>query len=267
MEMQTAEKIKEIVISRENVKRQLQEVVLSVDCTTDVVVDKDVEVHVIIKGIGDLRMHMREGADVSVTCMVPHDDVSPDMNREVVVGRTSRLNWNDVCFGDGELKVRTAITLAEEGAHAVHSCVYIGGDSSRKDFHTIIRHTASHTTSRMHVRGVLGGAARAAYKGVTVIDARTSGCDADQRHKTLLLDDTAEVRSDPVLEVHAENVTCGHGASITRVDDEKIFFLKTRGIKTEEANKMIVHGFIQTFVGGLDEEDTFALHEYTDRLV
>lgn len=256
-------KDKEIVIATARTGGQAQEVMLSDTRMTAVTVERGATARVVIKGMGNLRMDVHEGADVRVVSIVGPGHVS----REVKVGRNSTLNWSDICYGGDALVVRTSMTLFEEAARAVHNCVYIGGTASHKDFQTTIRHTASHTVSRMHVRGVLGGSARAAYKGVTVIDANTVGCDADQRHKTLLLDDTAEVTNDPVLEVHAENVTCGHGASITRVDAEKIFFLKTRGIKERDANNMIVHGFVRALVEDLSDRDAAALHAYTDKLV
>lgn len=263
MAIREATRDKTIVIAGAQVGERAQEVVLSDTRTTAVTIGRGTTARVVIKGRGDLRMDVHEDADVRIVSVIGQGHVS----REVKVGRNSTLNWSDVCYGADELGVRTHITLSGETARTVHNCVYIGGGASRKYFQTTIRHAASHTVSRMHVRGVLVDSARAAYEGVTVIDAHTVGCDADQRHKTLLLDDTAEVTSDPVLEVHAENVTCGHGASITRVDADKIFFLKMRGIKEKDANKMIVHGFVHGLVEDLDDHDAAALQAYTDKLL
>lgn len=263
MEVQTAQKTEEIVIACNGTGAQEYALVLSDRRPTSVVIERGAEVRMTISGTGDLQMHAHENSDVRVRSLV----VRGDGIREVTVGCNSALVWNDICFGRNVLKVHTTIALSGDGARATHNFVYVASETERKDFQTIIQHNASHTTSRMNIRGILGGKARAAYKGITRVDANTKGCDADQRHKSLLLTDTAEVTSDPVLEVHSEDVVCGHGASITRVDEERVFFLKTRGIKEEEANKMIVHGFIREHAKDFSDEEMRALYEYTDKLV
>lgn len=267
MTTQKVEKTEKIMVVASGTGERIQKVVLSDTCATAIVVEKNVHARIVLKGEGHLRMEVRENAEIHVMHVVSQDDEIRDLRREVRVGRGSKLTWTDVCFGDRELDVRTFITLSEEGANTVHNCVYIGGAAHRKVFRTTIRHAASHTTSRMHVRGVLGGSARAAYKGITIVDSNAHGSDADQRHRTLLLTDTAEVTSDPVLEIHTEDVTCGHGASISRMDEEKIFFLKARGITEKKANEMIVYGFIHELIEDMDDENATALHEYTERLV
>lgn len=260
-------KTEKVTVTATGTGNRIKKVVLSDTCVTEIVVAKGVHADVVLEGEGHLRMEVREDAEIHVMRVVSQDELIRDLRREVKVGRDSKLTWTDICFGDSELDVRTLITLSGEGADVVHDCVYIGGGTSRKTFRTTIRHAASHTTSRMHVRGVLGDSARAAYKGITIVDTDACGSDADQRHRTLLLNDTAEVTSDPVLEIHTEDVTCGHGASITRVDEEKVFFLKARGITEKKANQMIVYGFIHEFIGELDDEDATALHKYTEKLV
>jgi Fe-S cluster assembly protein SufD len=141
---------------------------------------------------------------------------------------------------------RNAITVVLQGDDAVLdlSGLYLSAGTQRHDTAVTVEHTASRGTSRQHVRGVVGDRARGSFSGHVIVAAGTTGTDAGQTSRSLLLSPTAEADTRPWLEIFADDVRCTHGATVGRLDADALFYLRTRGIPAEEARAMLVDGFV-----------------------
>jgi Fe-S cluster assembly protein SufD len=111
------------------------------------------------------------------------------------------------------------------------------------DNHTTIDHATAHCGSHEVYKGILWGKARAVFNGKIVVRPDAQKTDAKQTNKALLLSDDAQINTKPELEIFANDVKCTHGAAIGQLDDDAIFYLRTRGLTYGEARTMLIHAF------------------------
>lgn len=107
-----------------------------------------------------------------------------------------------------------------------------------------VEHAASGGRSRQRFQGVVDDRARGSFSGHVIVAAGTTGNDAGQTNRNLLLRPTAQADTRPWLEIFADDVRCTHGATVGRLDDEALFYLRTRGIPRHEARSMLVGAFV-----------------------
>lgn len=113
------------------------------------------------------------------------------------------------------------------------------------DHHVDVLHQASNSTSSMLYKGILENKSRAVFNGRLYVEKGTQKISAYQANHNLLLSQLAEVYSKPELEIYADDVKCKHGASTGQIDKESLFYLQSRGIKHEDAQRMLLSGFIE----------------------
>ncbi len=145
-------------------------------------------------------------------------------------------------------------TLADPGA----SCRLLGVTLAREKQHidntTVIDHAAPGCTSKEHYRGVLDGEARGVFQGRIVVRPQAQKTAAHQLIEHLLLSERAEASAKPELEIHADDVKCGHGATAGALDEQALFYLRARGIGLERARAMLVEGFVAALVDEVEDE-------------
>ncbi len=147
-------------------------------------------------------------------------------------------------LGGALTKARLDVLLSEEGAHAELLGLFIGDADQRFDYDTRQDHIAPRTTSDLLYKAALNGSASFAWTGVVDIRDTASQSAANQTSRNLLLSDKASASPTPVLEISAYDVQrCSHGATVGPVDQEQIFYLQSRGIPHDEAERMLVEGF------------------------
>jgi len=123
--------------------------------------------------------------------------------------------------------------------------LYLADGSSHVDNHTTIDHRMPQSTSRESYRGVVDGRSRAVFNGRIVVRPGAQQTDARQTSRNLILADGAVVHTKPHLEIFANDVKCAHGATIGRLDEESLFYLRSRGIGLREANQILIGAFMR----------------------
>ena len=118
------------------------------------------------------------------------------------------------------------------------------------DLHSSIFHNAGEQVSRQQQRNVVGEGGEAIFKGRIRIPQQAQKTDSDQLCRSLMLGDRARVIAMPTLEITADDVTCSHGASVTDLDENSMFYLAARGIDRKEARKLLLRGFVLDVLGG-----------------
>jgi Fe-S cluster assembly protein SufD len=136
------------------------------------------------------------------------------------------------------------VRLLGEGAVLDLGGLHLPVGTQRHDTAVTVEHAASRGISRQNVRGVVGDRARGSFSGHVIVAAGTTGTDAGQTSRSLLLSPTAEADTRPWLEIFADDVRCTHGATVGRLDDDALFYLRTRGIPAVDARAMLVDGFV-----------------------
>lgn len=136
------------------------------------------------------------------------------------------------------------IELLGEGAEVEIGGVFEASGSESKEVCVIIVHKAGHTRANTTLKGVARDKAFLKFVGRIIIDKGCPDTNSFLTEKILLLSDTARAEAVPDLEIESDDVKCSHAATISNLDEEQIFYLKSRGIPRIQAEKMLVEGFL-----------------------
>ncbi len=140
------------------------------------------------------------------------------------------------------------IRMGNEGAACNLYGLYITDGRQHCDFHTSIDHAEPHCNSNESYKGILGGHSRAVFNGQVYIHPGAQKSAARQENNNLLLSKSAEIDTKPQLEIHADDVTASHGATVGQLDENMIFYLRSRGIDYSSAHALLVYGFAHDFI-------------------
>jgi len=174
-------------------------------------------------------------------------------SQRAVVERDGSLDWVALGFGGARGKVFMETKLAGAGAHAKVTGAYASHGRQHLDFDTLQEHAAPDTTSDLAFRGVLQGRASSVWRGMIKVDPGAQKTDAFQESRNLLLSDKAHADAIPGLEILANDVRCTHAAAIAQVDPEQIFYLRSRGLPTPTAQRLVIEGFLEALVERFEE--------------
>jgi Fe-S cluster assembly protein SufD len=159
------------------------------------------------------------------------------------VERGGNLDWIFGAIGSRLTKNFTELDLAGEGAQGRMSGFYFTDGNQHLDHDTQQNHLAPHTTSDLLFKGALKGKSRSVWQGMIYVAPGAQRTDGYQANRNLVLSDQARADSIPGLEILADDVRCTHGATVGKLEEEPLFYLKSRGIAQAEAEKIVVEGF------------------------
>ncbi|HEX9236541.1 MAG TPA: SufD family Fe-S cluster assembly protein, partial [Actinomycetota bacterium] len=166
--------------------------------------------------------------------------------QRAILGPDAELRSLAVTFGASLSRTEVESVLEGDGGSSEMLGVYFGGHDQHFDHRSIQDHVGSRTASDLLYKGALKGSARAIYSGTVIIQAGAHKCDAYQTNRNILLSETAKAHSIPNLEILTNDpVRCGHAASVGPVDEDTLFYIQSRGIPYEEAQRLVVFGFFQ----------------------
>ncbi len=167
----------------------------------------------------------------------------------------SRLVSRLFTFGAGLARHDLIVHLDGEGASCELDGLYLAGARRHVDCHTRIEHRAPGCTSREDYRGILSGRGRGVFDGRITVHPGAQRSDARQRSANLLLSPHAEADAKPQLVIHADDVQCAHGATCGQLDEQMLFYLRARGLGTEQARAMLTVGFARDLVERLADAE------------
>lgn len=145
----------------------------------------------------------------------------------------------------GELVRREShVTLNGEGADSVLAGVYLPRDKQVHDQLTLVDHAVPRCTSNQLYKGVLDGHGRGVFNGKVLVRQDAQQTLAYQQNRSLVLSDNATADTRPQLEIYADDVKCSHGATIGQLDDDALFYLRSRGISQVEAGRLLMRAFV-----------------------
>jgi Fe-S cluster assembly protein SufD len=163
--------------------------------------------------------------------------------RQARLAAGSRYSAQAISIGAALARTDIGVVLDGEGAEASLDGLYLGDGDQQADTHLTMRHAAAHCASHQLYRGILGGKAKAVFNGRIIFDQDSQKTDANQSNRNLLLSDDAVVNSNPQLEIFADDVRCTHGSTVGQLDEEAVFYLRSRGIDRDEAVQLLTLAF------------------------
>jgi Fe-S cluster assembly protein SufD len=157
-------------------------------------------------------------------------------------------------FGSKKGKVRIQNDLAGEGAASRVTGAYFTDGDQHLDYDTFQEHIAPNTTSDFAFKGALRDTSTAVWRGMIRVEKDAQKTNAYQENRNLMLSPTTHAIPIPGLEILANDVRCTHGATVSRVDREELFYAMARGLSRGEAERLIVRGFFQDILDRIEFE-------------
>ena len=173
-----------------------------------------------------------------------------------VIRLAKNSDYKGFYFSKGSKLNRTDIDIFHQGEHSESELtgIYLPSGEDCIDYHTNIEHQVPNCNSREIFRGIIADSAKATFNGKIHIFKYAQKSNAQLNNKNLLLTNTAEVNTKPELEIYADDVICAHGATVAKIDEQAIYYMQTRGIKSKDARRMLSHGFINELLDKIDND-------------
>jgi Fe-S cluster assembly protein SufD len=187
-------------------------------------------------------------------------------SQRTLAQRDSTLDTLNVSMGATTSRVDLNARLLGPGANSDMLGLYFGDDSQHFDHNTSQDHVAPDTASNLLYKGALDHSSRSVFRGIIRVHPKAQKTDAYQTNRNLLLSDQARADSLPNLEIQANDVRCSHGATVGQLDAESRFYLMSRGLTREQAERLVVMGFLGEVLsrlplGGVVEKVTNVIGE------
>ncbi len=177
------------------------------------------------------------------------------MTERTILGNDATLNSLHVSLGSKFTKNSIGSHLRGQNSLAEMLGIFFADGDQFFDHHTWQLHEAPYATSDLEFKGALKDTARSVYSGLIKVEEGAQKTDAFQQNRNLVLSRNARADSIPNLEIAANDVRCTHGATVSQVVPEHLFYLQARGIPYTEAQKLIVEGFFRPVIDRIPVEE------------
>jgi Fe-S cluster assembly protein SufD len=163
-------------------------------------------------------------------------------------GRASIYNSTTVNLGASLVRHNINLQLRGQGSETWIDGLYLVDGDQHADTHSLINHFEPYCTSHQSYKGILDGRGRGVFNGRIFVHQGAQKTDAYQSNKNLILSDTARVDTKPQLEIFADDVKCSHGATVGQLNEDELFYLRSRGLEPELARNLLTYGFAEEIV-------------------
>jgi Fe-S cluster assembly protein SufD len=157
--------------------------------------------------------------------------------------RSANVASHSVLLGGGLVRNNIHAVLAGEGSECLINGLFAGDSRQHLDNYMLVEHKSPHSNSRQFYNGMLDGQAHGVFHGRIIVHKEAQKTDAKQTNRNLLLSDDAQIDTKPQLEIYADDVKCTHGATIGQVDQDAVFYLRSRGIDEVSARRLLLLAF------------------------
>jgi Fe-S cluster assembly protein SufD len=207
----------------------------------------------LVSSVSDITLG--EGADVTWVILQQQGDGDTHFGQiRVKFGKDARLKLTVINAGGKLVRQDIFIDVDGEGSDLTLRGINLLGGDSHTDVTLVLGHNVENTTSTEVMRNVVFDRAKGIFQGQIRVAPGAQKADAKMSCNTLLLSDDAEFSTKPELEIFADDVVCGHGATVADIDHNHLFYLASRGIPEKQARGLLVQAFVQETVEELEDE-------------
>jgi Fe-S cluster assembly protein SufD len=182
----------------------------------------------------------------------------------IQLGRSTNVASHSLLLGGGLVRNNVHPVLAGEGAECLINGLFVGNGKQHLDNYMHVEHASPHCASRQFYNGILDGHAHGVFHGRIVVHKDAQKTDAKQTNRNLLLSDDAQIDTKPQLEIYADDVKCTHGATIGQIEENALFYLRSRGIDEVSARRFLLMAFAGEC---LDRMKPGAARDHSERLI
>ena len=186
------------------------------------------------------------------------------VTQRALVQEGAYMEWLDGNLGSKLTMKYPSCFLVGEGAHGQILSIAYASDGQHQDTGGKVVHVAPHTTSQITSKSISKGNGRASYRGLLKVYKGATGAKSNVECDALLLSDTSRTDTYPYIEIDEETASIGHEATVSKVGDEQLFYLTSRGLSQEQAMTMVVRGFIEPIAKQLPLEYAIELNRLVE---
>jgi Fe-S cluster assembly protein SufD len=168
--------------------------------------------------------------------------------------RNTNVSSHSILLGGGLVRNNVHPVLNGPGAECLINGLFVGAGRQHLDNYMLVEHASPHGSSRQFYNGILDQQARGVFHGRIVVHKDAQKTDAKQTNRNLLLSDDARMDTKPQLEIRADDVKCTHGATIGRIEDEPLFYLRSRGLDENSARNLLLYAFAAECLDRMNEQ-------------
>ncbi|MEE3231483.1 MAG: Fe-S cluster assembly protein SufB [Candidatus Thermoplasmatota archaeon] len=178
-----------------------------------------------------------------------------------IAHENSTIEWVDGNIGSKLTMKYPAVILKGEGSHAEVISVAYAGEGMHQDAGAKVHHLASNTTSKILSKSITKNGGRGSYRGMVSVSKKAENCKVNVVCDALILDEQSQSDTYPTMEIKNPSCRCEHEASVSKVSDDQLFYLMSRGHSEDKALALIVNGFFEPFVRELPMEYAVELNQ------
>ncbi len=173
---------------------------------------------------------------------------------EAFLDRNADYLSHGLSFGANIYRHSLNVALNGEGSNATLEGLYLLSGNQLSDTHSMIDHVSPHCTSQEHYKGILDGHSHGVFNGKIMVRKDAQQTNSYQENRNIILSNEAKVDTKPQLEIFADDVKCSHGATVGQLNNESMFYLRSRGISEEQAKLMLIYAFASDVLKDIKEE-------------
>lgn len=203
------------------------------------------EVNLEVADGGRLRFLSVQGLDHAANVVV---------HQRAVVGRDATVRIGEVGLGGNLGRLDLGVTLRGDGASSDVVGLYFGEGDQTLDYRMVVTHEGRNTSSDILLKGAVEGDAQSVFSGLLRIEKDAQGTSTFETNRNLVLSENAKAHSVPNLEILCDDVICGHGSSVGPLEEDHLYYLQSRGLGRERAERLLIRGFFQEVIERLPIE-------------
>jgi len=170
------------------------------------------------------------------------------IHQKIEIGRDATVKMGEVGLGGKLGRLDLDIELQGQGSSAEVVGVYFGEYQQTLDYRLFIRHIGKNTSSDVFLKGAVEDEAQSVFTGLLKIDKGAQRSSAFETNRNLVLSDGAKAHSVPNLEIECDDVVCGHGSSVGPLEDSHLYYLQSRGLSPQRAERLMIKGFFNEMI-------------------
>lgn len=209
--------------------------------------------------VPEVDLDIAESANLRFLSVQSLDHAASNVvHQRVRVGRDATSRIGEVGLGGDLGRLDLAIALEGDGASSEVVGLYFGEGDQKLDYRVVINHSGRNTTSDVFLKGALEDSSQSVFSGLLRIEKDAAKTSTFETNRNLILSENARAHSVPNLEILCDDVVCGHGSSVGPLEEENLYYLQSRGLHRDRAERLLIRGFFTDVIdrlpiGGLAE--------------
>tara|TARA_B100000965_G_scaffold214923_1_gene179698 strand:+ start:1508 stop:2725 length:1218 start_codon:yes stop_codon:yes gene_type:complete len=199
-----------------------------------------------------LNVDANKSSKVSITNIFEESKQSFSMNNVILNQKSySEVKQKSFYLKSGFIRTDISNNLNEPESYSSLNGLFLGNNDDFIDNNIMINHNSEHTYSKVLYKGIMDGKSNAVFNALVNVPFKSKQIDSDQKNHNIILSKTAKINSNPKLKISCDDVKCAHGSTIGNLDEEALFYLRSRGIGLKKSKQILLNSFMNELIDDL----------------